>query len=154
MGAVTFAQDGDFFGLTIRAVPSVQRRGVPPDILSKLRLTCLELPGAKEQSAWTGTRWNIGTKNFAHVLMIDGGWPPAYARAAGTPGPACVLTFRLTREHCAAARFRRAPFFRPVWFPNIAGVTLTRHGDWDEIEALIKDSYRVLAPQQLAVQVE
>jgi len=130
------------------------RPQVPTDLLSKLRLVCLELPEAREQSAWTGTRWNIGTKNFAHVLMINAGWPPAYAEAAKTAGPVCVLTFRLPREQCAAERFRRAPFFRPVWFPNIAGMTLGKRVDWDEVEALIKDSYRVLAPKKLAALVE
>jgi hypothetical protein len=154
MGAVTSAEVGDFIGITMRPMSPVPRRAVPADVLSKLRLICLELPEAREEAAWTGTRWNIGTKNFAHVLMIDAGWPPAYVRAAGTTGPACVLTFRLSRAHCAAARFRRAPFFRPVWFPNIAGLTLSRAVDWDEVGELIKDSFRVLAPKKLAALVE
>jgi hypothetical protein len=87
-------------------------------------------------------------------LCISRGKPEAYARAAGTPGPACVLTFRLGAEHCAAARFRRAPFFRPVWFPNIAGVILDPDTDWDELDGLLRSSYRVLAPRKLAVLVE
>jgi len=135
-------------------MPRDARPDVPPDLLSRLRLVCLELPNAREERAWTGTRWNIGTKNFAHVLRIDDGWPPAYAVAAKTNGPACVLTFRLPKERCSAVRFRRAPFFRPVWFPNIAGVTLGPMTDWEEVEGLIKDSYRVLAPRKLAALVE
>ena len=130
------------------------RRGVPSAILSRLRLICLELPEAREERAWTGTRWNIRRKNFAHVLTIEGGWPPAYARAAKKDGPVCVLTFRLSREHRAAQRFHREPFFRPVWFPNIAGVIVGSETDWDEIEALIRDSYRVLAPKKLVAMVE
>jgi len=93
-------------------------------------------------------------KNFAQVLMIADGRPEAYARAAGTDGPACVLTFRLAPEACAAARFRRTPFFRPVWFANIAGLLVDAGADWDEVEALLKDSYRVLAPKKLATLVE
>jgi hypothetical protein len=135
-------------------MPTDLRRAVPPDILSRLRLICLELPRAREQRAWTGARWNIGTKNFAHVLMIEDGWPPAYARAAQNAGPACVLTFRLPKERCSAERFRREPFFRPVWFPNIAGMTVGPKTDWDEVEALIKDSFRVLAPKKLSALVE
>ncbi len=88
------------------------------------------------------------------MLCISRGKPEAYARAAGTPGPACVLTFRLGAEHCAAARFRRAPFFRPVWFPNIAGVILASDTDWDELDGLLRASYRVLAPRKLALLVE
>ena len=46
-------------------------------------------------------------------------------------------------------RFRRAPFFRPVWFPNIAGIVIDARTDWDELDELIRDSYRVLAPKKL-----
>jgi hypothetical protein len=123
---------------------------VAQSTLAKLRLTCLELPEVVEENAWTGVRWCVSRKNFAHVLNIDAGWPPAYAKAAATPGPACVLTFRLSPAHCAATRFRRAPFFRPVWFPNIAGVLIDRATDWDEIDDLLRKSYRVLAPKKLA----
>jgi hypothetical protein len=129
-------------------------RGVPEAIKGRVRLVCMELPEVLEEAAWAGTRWSVRGRNFAHVLAIRGGWPPAYARAAGTAGPACVLTFRLAKEHCAAARFRRAPFFRPLWFPNIAGVVLDERSDWDELDALLRDSYRVLAPRKLAAMVE
>jgi hypothetical protein len=129
-------------------------RGAPPsEYLAKLRLICLELPEAHEEAAWAGIRWNTGKKNFAHALTIAGGWPPAYARAASMDD-GCVCTFRLARQQCAAARFRRAPFFRPVWFPNIAGVLIDARTDWDELELLLKESYRVLAPAKLAALVE
>ena len=119
------------------------------DVLSRLRLVSLDLPEAIEEEAWAGIRWCVNRKNFAHVLTISGGWPPAYAKAAGTRGPVSVVTFRLSREHCAAARFRRVPFFRPMWFPNIAGVVIDARTDWDELDELIRDSYRVLAPKKL-----
>jgi hypothetical protein len=129
-------------------------RGLPPsEVLKQLRHVCLELPEVREQRAWAGIRWNIGTKNFAHAVTIGGGWPPAYARAAGVTD-ACVVTFRLDKQRCAAPRFRRAPFFRPPWFPNIAGVVVDARTDWDEIASLVKDSYRVLAPKKLAALVE
>ena len=127
---------------------------VPREVVARLRVVCLELPEVDQQAAWTGIRWSVRRRNFAHVLMIQDGWPPAYARAAGTSGPACVLTFRLSKAQCAAARFRRAPFFRPVWFPNIAGLAIDLRSDWDEIDALVRDSYRVLAPRKLADRIE
>jgi hypothetical protein len=130
------------------------KNGVPREVLSRVRLVCTELPEVVEEQAWEGTRWTVRGKNFAHVLFIDGGRPEAYARAAGTAGPACVLTFRLGEEHCAAARFRRAPFFRPVWFRNIAGAHVDAGSDWDEIGNLLRASYRVLAPRKLAALVE
>jgi len=114
---------------------------------------CLDLPETVEEEAWAGIRWCVNRKNFAHALTISDGWPPAYAKAAGTRGPACVVTFRLSREHCAAARFRRAPFFRPVWFPNIAGIVIDARTDWDELDELIRESYRVLAPKKLVARM-
>jgi hypothetical protein len=123
-------------------------------LIARVRLTCADLPEVCEERAWTGVRWVIGGKNFAHIVCIDGGKPKAYAKAAGTSGPVSVLTFRLAKEKCAAARFRRPPFFRPVWFPNIAGVVLGPQPDWEEIDALLRDSYRLLAPKKLAALVE
>jgi YjbR len=145
---------GSHLELKIESMSYTEERGVSREVLGRLRLVCLELPEVVEEEAWQGTRWSVRGKNFAHVLSIAGGKPEAYARAAGTFGPACVLTFRLAREHLAAARFRRAPFFRPVWFPNIAGVLVDPGTDWDEVDTLLRASYRALAPKKLGAQVE
>jgi hypothetical protein len=59
-----------------------------------VRSICLELPEAYEEQAWVGTRWCVRKKNFAHVLTVVDGYPPAYARAVGDVGPAHLLTFR------------------------------------------------------------
>jgi len=130
------------------------RLEVPADILAKLRLACLDLPDATEERAWVGTRWMIGKKNFAHVLMISDGWPPAYVQAAGSKGPACVLTFRVALAKLAAPRFQRTPFFRPPWFANIAGLFIDAETDWDDVTALVTDSYCVLAPKNLVARVD
>ena len=127
-----------------------ERKSPPPDIIAKTRLVALDLPEAYEEPAWTGVRWCVGKKNFAQLVMIDGGWPPAFAKAAGTDGPACVLTFRVAAAEIAAPRLSRAPYFRPVWFKDIAGLVLDEGTDWDEVEARIVGSYRVLAPKRLA----
>lgn len=127
---------------------------VPHEILAKLRLVCLDLPEAYEEEAWSGTRWMVAKKNFAHVLMIDEGWPPAYARAAGSVGPLCVLTFRISAAATGALRFERPPFFRPVWWQNIVGLVLNADTDWDEVVALLTKSYCVLAPKKLAALVD
>lgn len=122
---------------------------VPAAVLARLNAICLGLPEAWEENAWTGVRWMVAKKNFAHAVQIEGGWPPAYAQAAGSDGPATVLTFRLPPARVAAARFRRAPFFRPRWFADIAGVFVEERSDWDEIADLLADSYCVLAPKKL-----
>ena len=129
-------------------------RPVPHDIVARLRLTCLDLPEASEEQAWTGTRWVVRKKTFAHVLMIDHGWPPAYAKVARGDGPLCVLTFRCAGAARDIPRFARAPFFLPGWWPDIVGVALDEHTDWDDVAALLVTSYRVLAPRQLAALVD
>ena len=126
---------------------------VAPWIVDRLRAICLELPEAHEQRAWVGTRWMIRDRNFAHVLVIDAGWPPAYARAAGTDGPATVLTFR-SGARLEAPRFSRAPFFKPLWWPDIAGLFIDADTDWDEVGDFVTDSYCLLAPGKLAAQVD
>ncbi|MFQ6309804.1 hypothetical protein [Lysobacter capsici] len=102
-----------------RAIPMSEHASVPREILARLNAICLGLPEVHEESAWTGVRWMIGKKNFAHAVMIDRGWPPAYAQAAGRDGPLPVLTFRLPLARVAAPKFARAPFFKPPWFADI-----------------------------------
>jgi hypothetical protein len=61
------------------------------------RSCCPLLPSRAviEETAWVGTRWMVRKRNFAHVLKIEDGWPPAYARAAASDGPVVVMTFRV-----------------------------------------------------------
>lgn len=127
---------------------------VPHAILTRLNAIYLGLPEAYEETAWTGVRWMVAKKNFAHAVRIENSWPPAYAEAAGTAGPATVVAFRLPAQRLTAPRFKRAPFFRPVWFTNISGVTVDADSDWDEIAELIAASYCVLAPKKLAALVK
>ena len=122
---------------------------VPSDILDRLRSICLGLPEVYEEDAWVGTRWCVRKKNFAHVLTVDAGYPPAYALAAGSDGPIVVLTFRSREAELNALHFTEAPFFKPVWFPDIAGVMLDASTDWDEVAELLTESYCVLAPKKL-----
>jgi hypothetical protein len=53
-----------------------------------------------------------------------------------------------------APRFKRAPFFRPVWFPNIVGMSLDAMTDWDDVTVLVVESYCALAPKNLVALVE
>ncbi len=122
-------------------------------IIDRLRAICLEFPEAHEQQAWVGTRWMIRSKNFAHVLVVDAGWPPACARAAGTEGPASVPTFR-SSARLDAPRFARAPFFKPVWWPDIAGLVIDAGTDRDQVADLASGSYCRLAPKKPAALVD
>ena len=127
---------------------------MPTPIVDGLRRTCLALPDAYEEAAWVGIRWRVRTRTFAHVLGVDHGWPPAYARAAGTDGPATVLTFRAHPDDAGALRSARPPFFAPVWRDDEVGLVLREPIDWAEIAELLTDSYCVLAPKRLAARVD
>lgn len=126
---------------------------VAPAVVSRLRAICLEFPETYEEQAWVGTRWMIRKRNFAHVLVVAGGWPPAYARAVGFDGPVTVLTFR-SSARLDAPRFSRPPYFKPVWWPDIAGITIDDQTDWDEIAERVTESYCLLAPKKLAALVD
>lgn len=117
-------------------------------LLSRLGEICLALPDAFEEDAWTGVRWCVGTRNFAHMVSVEEGSPPAYAAAAKTDGPAVVVTFRTSDPHRYSNGGDIAPFFWPGWFPNMVGVVVDDSTDWDELGALIEQSYRVLAPKR------
>jgi hypothetical protein len=126
---------------------------VPADVVDAVRSICRPLPEVTEEDAWTGVRWCVRKKNFAHVVHIADGWPPAYASAAGSDGPLTVLTFRSPLAARDAPTFRAQPFFKPVWFADIVGLTIDAQTDWREVAELITESYCVLAPKKLAALV-
>jgi hypothetical protein len=126
-----------------------ERAVVPARIVASLREICLALPEVHEEDAWVGTRWCVRGKNFAHVVAIADGWPPAYARAAASDGPLTVLTFRVPADDIETFRHVGAPFFKPVWFDDIVGMILQDDIDWTEVAELVTDSYCVLAPKRL-----
>ena len=101
-----------------------------------------------------GTRFMVRKQNFAHVLKVDDGWPPAYARAAGSAGPLMVLTFRASDLFYDGLRGAGPRFFQAVWGTRwgtkVAGLVLDDQLDWNQVEALLLESYRLLAPTQLA----
>jgi hypothetical protein len=131
------------------------RDEVPERILARLRSICLRLPEAYEEKAWVGTRWMVRKRNFAHVVRIAGGWPPAYARAAGSDGPLLVLTFRCAGLLHETLRTHGPPFFHAAWGTRwgtkVVGMAMGKDGrkvDWDEVATLLGESYRLLAPSK------
>jgi hypothetical protein len=127
---------------------------VAAEIVDRLRSVCLAFPEAYEESAWVGTRWRIRKKTFAHVLTIDAGRPPGYARAAATDGPMTVLTFESSGPELAALSEAGDPFFKPPWRPTVVGMVLAAAVDWDEVAELLAESYCVHAPKKLVELVE
>jgi hypothetical protein len=130
---------------------------VPADFVAELRAVCLGLPEAYEEDAWTGTRWRIRGKTFAHVLRIESGWPPVYARAAATDGPCSVLMFRSSGPELDVLRRSGPPFFAPPWRSDEVGMVLGDRDadvDWSEVTELLTDSYCAQAPAKLRRSVD
>jgi hypothetical protein len=125
----------------------------PPELLARFRKICLALPEAYEERAWVGTRWCVRKRNFAHVVPIVDGWPPAYVQAAGTTGPINVLTVRTSEPEFYKVSRAGDGFFWPGWFPNLIGLRLDDPVDWSEVAELIEDSYCLLAPRRLVEQL-
>lgn len=127
---------------------------VAVEILAVLRSVCLSLPEAYGEAAWVGTRWSVHRRAFAHVLKVEQGWPPAYARAAASHGPTTVMTFRSAGAELEALRGAGHPFFPPRWNANVVGLVLDAGVDWGEVGELVTESYSVVAPKRLARLVE
>jgi hypothetical protein len=130
---------------------------VPQNIVDKLGEICLVLPEVYEEEAWVGRRWMVHKKNFAHVLMVHKGYPPTYARVAKigrSNEPGCILTFRTPMAAIEEPKFSNKPYFLPGWWPNIVGMAIDAHTDWDRVVLHIAQSYCVLAPKGLLAVME
>ena len=127
---------------------------VPPEILASTRAICLALPDADEEEAWTGVRWRVRQRTFAHVLAVERGQDSAHARAASTDAPATLVTFRSAGEELAVLRSAGHPFFYAGWGRDVVGMVLDAATDWDEVAELLTESYCLLAPKKLVALVD
>ncbi len=125
---------------------------VPPAYLKKLRPICLGLPDAYEEAAWTGVRWMVRKKTFAHVLAIDEQSPPVLQRAY-RGAPIVMVTFRSEPPELDILQHAGHPFFRAGWGRNVIGLIIDKATDWTEVRELMTDSYCVMAPKKLAALV-
>jgi hypothetical protein len=116
---------------------------VPTEVISQLRTVCLGLPETSEEQAWSGRRWCIRRRTFAHVLTID-----------SDEGPTTVLTFRSDGAELEVLHASGHPFFRPGWGANTVGMVLGDDVDWVEVAELLTESYCVLAPKKLAALID
>ena len=121
-------------------------RPQPPDAtVDEVRAIAMSLADADEHHAWTGTSWRIGATTFAHLVEISNGWPPAYAKAFDTHGPATVVTFQADTDERHALADLGHPFHLPPWRPGIVGLIVDADTDWTELAELITDSHRISA---------
>jgi hypothetical protein len=125
-----------------------------PDVLVRVRSVCDALPETQEQAAWVGVRWRIRNHTFAHLLVVADGKPQSHAGAAGADGPVTVLTFRAPASEVDAYASMGHPYFYGGWGRDVVGIVLDDDTDWDEVEELLTDSYRVMAPRKLAARLD
>ncbi len=124
---------------------------IEPDaaVVARVAATALALPEAHEEDAWTGVRWRIRTRTFAHVLVAQEGYTSAYRDATGISEPTTVLTLRSSGDELLALVSTGLPFYRPPWSPTAVGMVLDEDTDWEEVAELVTESYRFCAPQRL-----
>jgi hypothetical protein len=122
--------------------------------VDRLAQTALALPDAYEEDAWTGVRWRIRAKTFAHVLVAQEGYTSAYRDATGMSEPTTVLTFRASGDELLALVHAGLPFYKPPWSPTAVGMVLDDATDRDEVAELVIESYRFCAPLRLVRQLD
>jgi hypothetical protein len=127
---------------------------VPATVLRRLRTTCTSLPDAYEEEAWTGVRWLVRRRTFAHVLTVEADPRSAHARASAATGPTTLVTFRSRGEELEMLRHAGHPFFFAGWGRDVVGMVLDAETDWGEVAELLTESYCVLASKKLVALVE
>ena len=114
-------------------------------------------PGAArghEEDAWTGIRWRIRAKTFAHVVVAQTAFESSFRDVSGVADQTTILTFRATGDELLALVHVGMPFYKPPWSPTIVGMVIDDDTDWAEVADLVTESYRVCAPQKLAKRLD
>lgn len=117
---------------------------VPGEVLDRLRERCLALPEAWSEPAWTGHRFLVRRRNFAHVFSLHE--PDDTVRT--------LLAFRSPDEEREALLAIGHPFFLLGWGRNAVGMVLEDETDWDEVTEIVTESFCVLAPKKLVALVD
>lgn len=111
--------------------------------LARLRKACLALPEAQEVEAWGEPTFRIRNKLFAMYAAPNnhhgGGRPALWCKAA--PGNQALMV------RAEPDRYFVPPYVGPSGW---VGVWLDRSPDWAEVNGLLRDSYRLVAPKKLA----
>ncbi|NYD43234.1 MmcQ/YjbR family DNA-binding protein [Nocardioides panaciterrulae] len=135
-------------------MPRTPRIEPSGEVVARVASSSLALPDAYEEDAWTGVRWRVRNKTFAHVLVAQEGYTSAYRDMTGVAEPTTVLTFRSSGDELLALSHAGPPFYKPPWSPAAVGMVLDGDTDWDEVAELVTESYRFCAPQRLRRQLE
>ena len=102
--------------------------------LAKMRKICLALPDTKETPTWGQPHFRVGEKIFAGCGLEKG---------------TISVGFKLEMDH-ADAMVRRPGFSRAPYVGHKGWVSVDPEvaSHWDELRALIHESYRLIAPKR------
>jgi hypothetical protein len=111
-----------------------------PNVLTRLRKTCLALPEAYEKVAWNAPTFRVKDRQFA--MFVDDhhgdGVTGVWCKAA--PGVQEALI------EADPERFFRPPYVGPAgWI----GIRLDRGLDWRVVAGLVREGYLEVAPKKL-----
>ena len=112
--------------------------GLPAEIHEKVRAVCLVFPEATEKKTWGHPTFRVRDKIFASLGIAEEDDVPVMTMKAA-PGEQESL---LAEGH---------PFFYPKYVGSKGwiGIVLTDDTDWAEIDELVEESYRMIAPKSL-----
>ena len=126
-------------GSYANARPGMQRKSVAP--LARLREVCLTLPEVTEKEAWGEPTFRVRDKLFA-MFATDhhhDGNVAVWCKAA--------MGMQEVLIDADPERFFKPPYVGPKgWI----GIRLDGKVDWDEVHALLAESWRMTAPPKLA----
>ncbi len=108
------------------------------DPFARLQAHCLSLPEAAEQETWDAPTFRVRNKIFAMTRDNDG---RVSVWCKARPGIQEMLI------GADAGRFFKPPYVGPKgWI----GIHLDDDTDWDEVDDLVEESYRMTAPKRLS----
>lgn len=110
--------------------------------LDRLREICLALPEAVERETWGDPTFRVRNKIFAMTKQGDGRFS-VWCKARHGLQQALVGT--------DPARFFVPPY---IGHTGGIGIRLDLPIDWDELEELVLESYRLTAPKRLAAALD
>ncbi len=116
-----------------------ERAVVPDEMVRRLDAILAGFPECRQEDAWVGVRWRVGSATVAHVF--------------GGEDQLLRITFRAEADEVMAFEHLGPPYFRGQWGANVVGMLLDDDTDWVELGELLTDSYCLLAPVRLAEQV-
>jgi predicted DNA-binding protein (MmcQ/YjbR family) len=115
---------------------------VTAEPVERVRRICLAPPEAYEEETWGEATFRVRKKIFC-MAAVHG---PARTQS---------ISLKASREDQLALLAQGEPFFFPAYVgaKGWIGVDLnSRLVDWTELEELVTDSYRLIAPKKLAAQ--